>query len=301
MLSYRVPREPSTPRTRSGAGSSGSGWRSSPTGSWRCRPTRGPASSWSGWPTRSSRPGGTAGVWLARPATGGAGARARRRRWRPPGPRSTGRCRRARRDAAGTDRAERARSARAGCAAELRAIEPARLLPAARTARPPPRRARATLPTASARDGGRPMRWATRARHPHRPRGLRLADPPLRRPRRGVRVRRRPRRRARRRDPVRHARRRASATTATTARFETILRRYELDRPGAVADRRDRARGRPRRRPLRRPGGARPRRRRCAACRWSCDDDARPRRHRADVRRPVRVLPPRAAARPRPA
>ena len=55
------------------------------------------------------------------------------------------------------------------------------------------------------------------AGHAHRPGRVRLADPPVHRPRRGVRVRHRPGRGPRRRDAVRHARRRASATTAATA------------------------------------------------------------------------------------
>ncbi|CAA9382827.1 MAG: Superoxide dismutase SodM-like protein, partial [uncultured Nocardioides sp.] len=126
-------------------------------------------------------------------------------------------------------------------------------------------------------------------RNPHRPRLLRLAHPPVHRPRRRVRVRRGPRRRACRCDPVRHARRRIRPP-----RQRLHVRDHPAPprpgRPGPLAHRRDRPRSRPRRRPLRRPGSPRPRR-----------GPTRPvhdpgRRHRAcsrrpGLRRPLRLLP----------
>jgi hypothetical protein len=80
--------------------------------------------------------------------------------------------------------------------------------------------------------------------------------------------------------------------------FETNPAPLRTRRPGPVEDRRDHSRGRPLRRALRRPRGARLRRRAARAV-----DDRRRRAHsgrdQADLRRPLRVLPPRHPARPR--
>jgi hypothetical protein len=48
LLSYRLPREPSTPRIGVWRKLERLGWPGSATGWWRCRPTPAPASNWTG-------------------------------------------------------------------------------------------------------------------------------------------------------------------------------------------------------------------------------------------------------------
>ena len=215
MLTYRLPREPSAPRTtlwrklrRLGVAQLSDGLVALPADA-RTREQL----EWIADDVVAA--GGTAGR-LARPADDRRpGARARRGDGRRPGrrvpssspssagPRPDGRSGRA------------ARGRCAGCARSGGRSAGATSSRRRSATRPPP--ALRELEPARIERGSRSDEVGDPRRRAHRPGGLRLADPPLHRPGRGVRVRRRPRRGAGRRDAVRHARRRAAATTAATA------------------------------------------------------------------------------------
>ena len=115
--------------------------------------------------------------------------------------------------------------------------------------------------------GDERMKWATRAGIHIDRAASRLADPALPRPRGRVHVRRRPRRGARGRDAVRHARRRVRPPRRGLHLRDPPAPARDR-RPGAVADRRDRPRGRPRRRTLTTPPKRPASTSSCAVCRW---------------------------------